>query len=148
VRSAAFSPDGKRIVTGGWDKTAKVWDAATGAEVMTLRGHSSIVCSVAFSPDGRRIVTGSYDNTAMVWDAATGAELLMLKGHSGWVLSAAFSPDGRRMVTVSCDTTAKVWEADPWWEPGNPPKKPKPVTITPKPVDEAKPVGAGGEERF
>ncbi|MHC4505112.1 MAG: WD40 repeat domain-containing protein, partial [Planctomycetota bacterium] len=67
-----------------------------------------------------------------------------LKGHSSGLYSAAFSPDGRRIVTGSADKTAKLWDADPWWEPGNPPKRPKPVTITPRPIDQAKPGGAGG----
>ena len=55
----AFSPDGQRIVTGSLDETAKVWDAASGKELLTLKGHSGQVGAVAFSPDGQRIVTGS-----------------------------------------------------------------------------------------
>ena len=57
-RSASFSPDGSRIVTASTDKTAKVWDARTGAEVLTLKGHTGQVTSASFSPDGSRIVTG------------------------------------------------------------------------------------------
>ena len=57
--SASFSPDGSRIVTGSGDKTAKVWDAKSGAEVLTLKGHTGGVTSASFSPDGSRIVTGS-----------------------------------------------------------------------------------------
>ena len=66
----AFSPDGQRIVTGSDDNTAKVWEAASGRELLTLKGHSGGVMSVAFSPDGQRIVTGSRDRTARVWEAA------------------------------------------------------------------------------
>ena len=58
VWSASFSPDGSRIVTGSDDKTAKVWDAKSGAEVLTLKGHTGGVNSASFSPDGSRIVTG------------------------------------------------------------------------------------------
>ena len=68
----AFSPDGQRIVTGSWDQTAKVWEAASGRELLTLKGHSDAIVSVAFSPDGQRIVTGSEDQTAKVWEAASG----------------------------------------------------------------------------
>ena len=58
VDSASFSPDGSRIVTGSSDRTAKVWDAKTGAELLTLKGHTGGVSSASFSPDGSRIVTG------------------------------------------------------------------------------------------
>jgi WD40 repeat protein len=68
VRSAAFSPDGARIATASEDKTARIWDAATGKEITVLRGHESYVLSAAFSPDGARIVTASGDKTARIWD--------------------------------------------------------------------------------
>src|SRR5262249_30746533 len=79
VISVAFSPDGKRIATGSFDRTAKIWDSETGKEIFTLKGHTGAVTSVAFSPDGRRIATGSFDSTARVWDASTGQEALILK---------------------------------------------------------------------
>ena len=61
MTSVAFSPDGKRIVSGSGDRTVKVWDATTGQETLTLKGHTRTVRSVAFSPDGKRIVSGSED---------------------------------------------------------------------------------------
>jgi WD40 repeat protein/serine/threonine protein kinase len=111
VWAVAFSPDGRRILTGGFDGTAKVWDAASGEERFTLRGHADAVTSVAFSSDGQRILTGSQDTKAMIWDAATGKELLLLNNHDGTVYGVAFSPDSRRVVTCSWDKTAKVWDA-------------------------------------
>ncbi len=111
VWSAAFSPDGLRIVTGSSDRTATIWDAKSGAEVLTLKGHTGRVRTAVFSRDGSRIVTGSDDTTAKVWDAATGIELLTLKGHTKELKSAEFSPDGTRIVTGSEDETAKVWDA-------------------------------------
>src|SRR5436305_1984388 len=58
------------------DGTARVWDATTGAEVVTLGGHTGSVAAAAFSPDGKRVVTASWDRTARVWDATTGAEVV------------------------------------------------------------------------
>ena len=113
VHSAAFSADGTRIVTASYDKTARVWDAATGKETARLEGHTGRVTSAAFSADGTRIVTASYDKTARVWDAATGKDTARLEGHTGTVTSAAFSADGTRIVTASYDNTARVWDAAP-----------------------------------
>ena len=111
VTSVAYSPDGRRIVSGSKDKTVRVWDAASGAELACLRGHGDSVMSVAYSPDGRRIVSGSDDQTVRVWDADSGAELACLRGHEGGVKSVAYSPDGRRIVSGSDDQTVRVWDA-------------------------------------
>ena len=71
VTTAAYSPDGTRIVTASRDKTARIWDSGTGAPLGVLSGHSGIVESAAYSPDGTRIVTASADKTARIWDART-----------------------------------------------------------------------------
>ena len=65
--SAAFSPDGARVVTASEDKTARVWDAATGAPIGKPLQHEGEVYRAAFSPDGARVVTVSEDSTARVW---------------------------------------------------------------------------------
>ena len=109
----AFSPDGRRIVSGSSDNTLRLWDAATGKPIgPPLLGHTSRVWSVAFSPDGRRIVSGSFDNTLRIWDAATGKPIgAPLQGHTDSVRSVAISPDGRRIVSGSFDNTLRLWDA-------------------------------------
>jgi WD40 repeat protein len=112
VLSAGFTADGHRIVTASADKTARIWDAATGAEIAVLRGHADRVLFAAFNLDGTRIVTASADKTAWIWDAASGAEIAILRGHEDAVASASFSPDGKRIVTSSWDGTARIWDAE------------------------------------
>ncbi len=111
LRNIAYSPDGKRLATASDDKSAKVWDAATGQELLTLCCHEAVVYGIAYSPDGGRLATSSTDKTAKIWDAATGQELLTLRGHTDAIRGIAFSPDGTRVATGSYDRTAKVWDA-------------------------------------
>ncbi|KAL4081514.1 WD40-repeat-containing domain protein [Scleroderma yunnanense] len=113
VTSAAFSPDGTRIVLGLDDKTASIWDAERGVQIDNpLVGHTDWVQSVVFSPDGTRIVSGSSDNTVRIWDAEIGVQIgRPLEGHKLSVQSVAFSPDGTRVVSGSSDNTVRVWSA-------------------------------------
>ncbi len=111
VMTAAFSPDGQRIVTASRDHTARIWDAETGREIATLSGHDLPVNTAVFSPEGSLVVTTSQDRSARLWDAATGRELTKLSGHRFIVRGAAFAPDGKQIVTWSTDRTTRVWDA-------------------------------------
>lgn len=80
-------------MSGSWDNTVKLWDAASGELLRTLKGHDLAVTSVAFSPDGRFIVSGSLDQSLKLWDARSGALLMTdfdIEGHG-----VAMAPDGR-----------------------------------------------------
>jgi WD40 repeat protein len=106
VWSVAFSPDGKQVLTGSGDRTAILWDAATGTMLRTFSGYQNNVMSVAFSPDAKSILTASWDKTAILWDAKTGKKLHTFEGYD----CAAFSPDGRWVVTGSLDKSATLWD--------------------------------------
>jgi len=111
ITSVSWSPDGTKVLTGSRDRTAKIWDAATGDFLKTLSGHTWRIMSVSWSPDGRFIVTGSDDRTAKIWDAATGECLKILRGHSDGIRSVSWSPDGSKVLTGSWDGTARIWNA-------------------------------------
>jgi WD40 repeat protein len=89
VSAVAFSRDGKYILTGSWDNTARLWDAASGEQKVRYLGHTDYVGAVSMSPDGRWVCTGSWDGTTRLWDARTGEEKCRL---------VAF-PDGTWAVT-------------------------------------------------
>ena len=114
VTSVAMSPDGKKVASSSLDGTARLWDAATGKELLIFRGHTDAVWSVAFSPDGSRLMTSALDKTAKIWDTASGRLLVTLTGHTESVNRAMFSPleRGSRAVTASDDGTAKIWDAN------------------------------------
>ncbi|MGR9105954.1 MAG: NACHT and WD repeat domain-containing protein [Gammaproteobacteria bacterium] len=109
VYRVVYSPDAKWIATASDDRTARLWDAATGRQLQRL-DHEDDVRFVTFSPDGTRLATASSDTSARVWDVATGRELLRLR-HDKDVVSVAFSPDGSRIASASGDKTARLWDA-------------------------------------
>ncbi|MEV0990969.1 caspase family protein, partial [Streptomyces sp. NPDC049949] len=112
---AAAEIDGRpHAITTSRDKTAQVWDLATGTHHTTLTGHTSTVNGVAVAQiDGRpHAITTSNDKTARVWDLTTGTHHTTLTGHTNWVTAVAVADiDGRpHAITTSRDKTARVWD--------------------------------------
>jgi WD40 repeat protein/serine/threonine protein kinase/tetratricopeptide (TPR) repeat protein len=119
VRSVAFSRDGKTILTGSFDQTARLWDAETGRPIGEPLVNPERVFCAAFSPDGKTILAGCGDGTARLWDAATGRPSGRPLKHMNVgsaplgdiVSSVAFSPDGRTILTGGWDHAARLWDA-------------------------------------
>jgi WD40 repeat protein len=108
VKALAFSPDGRQVLSGSWDWSARVWDAGTGELVQTLAGHGSAIGAVAWLPGGRGVVTASWDRTARLWTG--GAEPRVLEGHTDRLSSVAVAPDGSAVATASWDGSVILWD--------------------------------------
>jgi WD40 repeat protein len=114
VWHAAFTPDGKRIISGGMDGTVRVWDAATGKELLSTEvGDKAIAYSLAVSPDGTRLLTGDNQSRLRLWNLDDLEPVQVWKGHAEAVRSVAFSPDGRRALSGGDDYALRLWDLDP-----------------------------------
>ncbi|MEG4337797.1 WD40 domain-containing protein [Microcoleus sp. D3_18_C2] len=110
VRSVIFSPDGKLLATGDSDGVVRLWEASSGREILTCKGHTNVVESVTFSPDGEILASGSYDKTIKLWDVKSGECLKVLQGHTESVMFVTFNPDGNILASGSFDRTIRLWD--------------------------------------
>jgi WD40 repeat protein/serine/threonine protein kinase len=106
-----FSPDCSRVLTGGEDNVARLWDASTLKCIAEFNQHRDVVDAVAFSPDGSQFLTGSYDGTTQLWDAATFEPVGEPLIYQSEVKSAVFSPDGTRILIGYADGTIQLWDS-------------------------------------
>jgi WD40 repeat protein/predicted Ser/Thr protein kinase len=107
---ATFSPHGDRLLTASRDRTARIWDTATGKPLTLPLPHDQVVRRGEFSPDGRRVATVSEDNLTRVWDADTGQPLTPAISHAAYADVSAFSGSGRYLLTVHPEFLACVWD--------------------------------------
>jgi uncharacterized protein with WD repeat len=114
VRSVAFSPDGRYILSGsmGYENNLILWDAATKNRIRVFSGHDNHVRAVAFSQDGRQILSGGngFGDNLILWDTATGNKIRTFAGHNDYITSVAISRDGRQALSGSEDNTVKLWD--------------------------------------
>ena len=123
IKSIAFTPDGRQLVSASDDKTIRVWDLASGKTVRTIRGesapgHAGKVYAMALSPDGKWLAAGGMVDPSdrspiryiRLYEFASGKLVALLKGHEDVVEGLAFSPDGSRLISGSGDGTAILWD--------------------------------------
>jgi WD40 repeat protein/serine/threonine protein kinase/DNA-directed RNA polymerase subunit RPC12/RpoP len=109
VTSVSISDDGARILTGGLDRTLRLWSSASGSLIKTLKGHTDRVNAVDISGDGALAVSGSGDWTVRLWDVEAGESLTVMEGHSGPVNCVALSGDGAFAVSGGGDGMVIMW---------------------------------------
>jgi hypothetical protein len=117
ITSVAFSPDGRRLASGGWEQAVELWDVATGQELGALGGKMKEIQAIAFTPDGRSLAMENSADTVALWDTASGREIRKFQSEkplgvlgNNWVYSIAFSPDSHWLASGIDDKTIRLWD--------------------------------------
>jgi WD40 repeat protein len=112
VSSIQFTPDGRTLMTTGYEPVIRLWDAVTGKPVLQWPAHAGEVRALAFMPDGRSLVSGSFDGTVRLWEVASGRHLRDLGGHRWGVNAVAAMPDGQAVLSCGADGCIRLQDLD------------------------------------
>jgi hypothetical protein len=111
VQRALFTKDCKRIISASADNTLRLWDAATGKELLVFQGHTGGVLGVALSPDDKTVLSGSFDGSVRLWETKSGKLLYSIpQAHPGGVWCVKFAPDGKSFFSSGQDQVLRQWQ--------------------------------------
>lgn len=109
VNHVAFSPDGRYIASGSFDKKIKLWDGYTGEFMCTFDGHVGPVYVMSWSVDSRFIISASQDSTLKLWDIKTRKLMMDLPGHADQIYALDWDINGRLVASGGKDRQVKLW---------------------------------------
>ncbi len=109
VTAVAVTGDAKRVVTGGADRTVRVFDAEKGSQTLAFSGQSGPVTSLALSPDASTVVSGDATGMLKLWASADGADQHAIEAHDGRIAAVAFSSDSQQIASAGADGMVRVW---------------------------------------
>lgn len=105
----AFTPKGDKLISGGWDNSAIVWDLEKSAPLRVCSTHGGRVEGIAVSADGKRFLTGCLDKQLRLWSVESGELLQTYEGHTGSISKVAFTTSGKYGASAGWDRTIRLW---------------------------------------
>ena len=110
--AVTFSPDGSRLLVGGFGGLIRVYDTTSWQEVRQYAHHDKSTNHIAFAPDGDTFAVSSSDRTITIWKSDANEPTAILKGHRNTVMGLSWTPDGKRLASGATDNTIRIWNLD------------------------------------